>query len=117
MNNKELAAKIKCLCKEKGITVKFLLEECNISRGFIYDLEKRNSTPLLSTLNAIADHLNISVDYLLGNTEQKEKPILELKDEQSIKLYNNIKSLSPEKVKQALDYVRYLASGQENQQK
>ena len=44
-----MAEKIKILCKTKKITVKLLLENCNINRNFIYDL-KNNNKPSIETL-------------------------------------------------------------------
>ena len=72
MQNTQLAEKIKETAKLKGITVKQLLENCNINKGFIYDLEKQNKTPSVDKILRIADYLDCSVDYLLGRTDVVE---------------------------------------------
>ncbi len=72
MDNIQIAKKIKQLCKSKNITVKTLLDDCNIGRGFIYNLEKRQQIPLADKLELIADYLDVSVDYLLGRTDEPQ---------------------------------------------
>ena len=67
MDNVQLAATIKTLCKGKS-----LLENCNINRNFMYDLEKKAQAPSADKLEAIADYLDCSVDYLLGRTDNPE---------------------------------------------
>ncbi|MBQ8389679.1 MAG: helix-turn-helix transcriptional regulator [Oscillibacter sp.] len=66
------AARIKSLCKERKLTVKGLLEQTNINRNFIYDLEKGGQIPSADKLERIANCLDCSVDYLLGRTDIPE---------------------------------------------
>ncbi len=63
---------IKNLAKNKNTTIKQLLDECNINKGFIYDLEHKKSYPSCDKLARIADYLDCSVDYLLGRTDNPE---------------------------------------------
>lgn len=72
MDNIQLATKIKQLCKQKKITVKVLLDDCGIGKGFIYELEKRERVPLADKLELIANYLDVSVDYLLGRTDNPQ---------------------------------------------
>ena len=65
MNNSQFAKMIKMTCKEKGISVSKLLDECDIRKSLIYDLEKRNYTPSVAVVEQIADYLECSIDYLL----------------------------------------------------
>ena len=71
MDNIQMAEKIKILCKTKKITVKLLLENCNINRNFIYDL-KNNNKPSIETLEKIADYFDCSTDYLLVRTDNPD---------------------------------------------
>ena len=66
MDNVQTANTIKDLCRARNITINTLLTDCNIRKGLIYDMEKRDKTPSPEILERIADHLNCSVDYLLG---------------------------------------------------
>ncbi len=69
MNNAYTAAVIKSLCKDQGITVSALLEQCGIRKSLIYDMERRDGTPSTEIMEKIADRLDCSVDYLLGRTD------------------------------------------------
>ena len=72
MNNEQTAVIIKNLCKSEGYSISNLLSECNIRKSLIYDLEKRDSTPSVEVLEKIADFFSVSVDYLLGRTDNPE---------------------------------------------
>ncbi len=68
-NTNEISNIIKSCTKNKNVTMKQLLEECNINKGFIYDLEHKQSYPSCDKISRIADYLDCSVDYLLGRTD------------------------------------------------
>lgn len=72
MNNRQSAALIKAVCKDKGVTMSTLLTECGIRKSLIYDMEKRDWTPSAEVFEKIADYLDCSVDYLLGRTDNPE---------------------------------------------
>ena len=69
MKNEQFAKMIKQVCKEKRLPVSKMLIECGIRKGLIYDLEKRDWTPSVATVEAIADYLDCSIDYLVGRTD------------------------------------------------
>ena len=69
MDNACSAARIRACCKERGIAVSAILASCEIRKGLIYDMEKRDWTPSAEILERIADYLDCSVDYLLGRTD------------------------------------------------
>lgn len=69
MNNaQQIAFLIKQLTKDKNITIKQLLENCELNINTISELAKGKQ---LSYVNfaKIADYLGVSVDYLLGRTD------------------------------------------------
>lgn len=67
-NNQEIAFKIKQSAKDKKITIKQLLEECNLNVNYISQFANgRDMTGM--NLYKIADYLGVSVDYLLGRTD------------------------------------------------
>ena len=68
MQNIQISNNIKKLCKEKGISITELQKHCDLSKSFIYDLEKRSASPSCQKVSSIADYLECSVDYLLGRT-------------------------------------------------
>lgn len=86
MQNITLSLNIKQRCIEKGISLNSLIQNCGLSKSFIYDLEKRNSSPSCDKIQKIADSLNCSVDYLLGRTNFAT----EINSHNTIKGNNNI---------------------------
>ncbi|HEM5195289.1 TPA: helix-turn-helix transcriptional regulator, partial [Streptococcus suis] len=59
--------KIKELCKKRGISLNKLEEELGFSRNTIYSMKSKK--PNAERLQEIADYLNVSLDYLLGRTD------------------------------------------------
>ena len=69
--------KIAALCNERGISITTMCKESGVSRAPLSDLKMGRSKTLASaTLSKIAAYFGVSVDYLLGNTEEKEKPLV-----------------------------------------
>lgn len=61
------------LLKEKNISAAKLLDDCKIGKNQYTYWRKNGNVPSGATLQKIADYFGVSVDYLLGKTEQKEK--------------------------------------------
>lgn len=61
--------KIKDLANEKGVSLSELERSIGISNGSISKWEK--SSPKADTLQKVADYFNVSVDYLLGRTNNR----------------------------------------------
>lgn len=55
--------------KERGITAKTLSLETGIPQSTITDWKNGRTVPPIDKFFAIANYLNLSVDYLLGRTE------------------------------------------------
>lgn len=71
INTLQVSETIKKTCKFRKKTIKEMLEYCDINRNFMYDL-KNNKIPASDKLEAIADYLDCSVDFLLGRTDKPE---------------------------------------------
>lgn len=69
MNNEQMANRIKSICKQKKISISELLSDCELTKSFIYDLERRKTSPSCDKIYKIANRLECSVDYLLGITD------------------------------------------------
>lgn len=65
---------LKDLRLEKGVKQKEVAEKCDISPQCISQLELGTRNPTGTTLVALADYFNCSVDYLLGRTEDFSSP-------------------------------------------
>jgi len=62
--------RIEELAKQKGISRTKLLQDCGV-RSYVDNLNK-GRLPKVDTISRIADYLDISVDYLLGRTDNPE---------------------------------------------
>ncbi len=71
-----LYEKIISLCDEKGIKGGKMCTDIGMSKGILTDLKMGRQSGI-STANAqkIASYFGVSVGYLLGEEEKKEKPI------------------------------------------
>lgn len=83
MNNKQyesavIASKVKAAAKNKGVTVKQMLDEIGLAKGTLDNF--KTSMPKADNLAKIADYLGVSVDYLLGR-EQKSAPDADIRGE------------------------------------
>ncbi|MDP7979105.1 helix-turn-helix domain-containing protein [Bacillus sp. WLY-B-L8] len=61
---------IKELCQNKGISVSKLEEELEFGQNTIYQWKKR--TPSVERVQKVADYFDVSIDYLLGRTSNKD---------------------------------------------
>lgn len=75
------------LIKQKGVTRTTLTKELHIGANQIKYWENNGNVPDGLTLIKLADYFNVSVDYLLGKTDKKnkatpkEQPISEIEKE------------------------------------
>lgn len=76
--------KIKKLAKEQGKSLSFICAQLKTSRTFFLDVERGKSSLKPDRLAQIADILGTTPEYLRGETDIKEKPLLseELSDEE-----------------------------------
>ncbi|MDE7364509.1 MAG: helix-turn-helix domain-containing protein [Ruminococcus sp.] len=68
-NPQEIAKTIKELAKDKKITVGKMLSDCELGVNTLSSMQAGGFFPRLEAINKIADYLGVSVDYLLGRTE------------------------------------------------
>lgn len=76
--------RIKEISKQRGLNLKKTATEAGLSENAIY--KWKTQTPQSNALQDVADVLGVSVDYLLGNTDEMhsnkkdDKKIADLKD-------------------------------------
>lgn len=88
------------LKKDKGITDTQFQKDIGVYSTALAEWKNGKTTSYLKKLPKIAEYFNVSVDYLLGNTDIKEKPAGESADELSdydIRVLKWFRSLPPEK--------------------
>ena len=65
--------KLKLLRAKKGITQKQLAEVLNIQPNSAQRLEYGTARPSLDTVIAIADYFDVSLDYLVGRSDDPKR--------------------------------------------
>lgn len=62
--------RIKQISKKRGFSLTQVNDKANLGKNTIYSWKTKE--PSINNLKAVADVLNVSVDYLLGNTDNPE---------------------------------------------
>lgn len=65
---------LRSLRKGRGMTMKELGKLIGVSESAISQYETDKREPDYSTLQVLSDYFGVSTDYLLGRTDEKEKP-------------------------------------------
>lgn len=68
----QVADRIKKTAHLRHLLVKDLLVECGLSKNTLSTMKSGGCFPRVEALVSIAEHLNCSVDYLLGRTDDPE---------------------------------------------
>jgi transcriptional regulator with XRE-family HTH domain len=79
--------------KEQNLKQKDLTDHLNISENCFGSWKRDANQSYLKYLHAIADFLGVSVEYLRGETDQKEKPPIGI-DERLKELYDMTEGLN-----------------------
>lgn len=93
---------------------KDLCEYLNISKQAFTEWKGGRNNSYVKHLPKIAEYLDVSVDYLLGKTNEKKSTPTESADAEGLEVLKQIRELSPEKQKQVFDYVRFLSTQKED---
>lgn len=79
------------LMEESGVKASQITRDLHISSGNISDWKSGKAAPTKAALITLADYLGTTPEYLLGETEKKEKPSAEKREEPSILYLENKK--------------------------
>lgn len=101
---------IKRIRTSNGLTQKQLGEIVNVSQQAVGKWEKGIAEPDGTILTLLADHFNVTVDYLMGRSEEKNNPLTPEESERVNKFDELFSSLSEEQQKNAIDYMKFLLS-------
>ncbi|EAD5866352.1 XRE family transcriptional regulator [Listeria monocytogenes] len=96
---------IKKLCKKRGISVTMLENELGLPDNTIY--QWKNRMPSVERLQVVADYFNVSIDYLLGRTDN---PIIDSDiTPEAATLAAHIDSAATEEdMKKILEYIDFI---------
>lgn len=110
--------KIKELAKEKGLKLQAVCDKIGASRYRFYDWERGKSSPSESDLEALAVILGTTVDYLTDKTEQKNKPLTEVRGYslETIDVLNQIEQLNPANRAKLQELLRLFLADQDKKQ-
>lgn len=61
-----LGKKIRDVCKEKNVRLSTMLDDLGLGKNYLIHLNQGTS-PTIDKLAKIANYLDVSVDYLIGN--------------------------------------------------
>lgn len=97
--------RLKTLRETEKLTQEEMGKICSVSKANISKYESNLIHPPLDTLRIIAEHFNVTIDYLLGFTSEKNKN-LELEDEYIAVLHSaKINNITPERLKRLIDFL------------
>lgn len=109
--------RIRELRKQKGVSQKELSIELSLSQPTVCAWEKGVKEPSSKSALKLADYFGVSMDYLLGRSDniapQKEQPIIDKDDELRMRIINRVKVLSDPALIRTWDYLEGLQAGQE----
>ena len=64
-----LGQKLRELAEEKGLSIKKIAKDCDIPYTTLSNYLNRGTEPSLKQLCAFADYFDVTVDYLVGRTD------------------------------------------------
>lgn len=99
-NSQEVAADIKRLASEQGVSAKDMLSECGLSKNALSSMQAGGYLPRVENLCKIADYLNVSVDALLGR-DTKKAPDVSVRSE----IIAKVKQMSDDQANQLLAFL------------
>lgn len=74
MTHINLFETVKALCKEKGISIRKLESDLNMSQGSISHW--KTSHPSYQSIQRVADYFNVTTEYLLSNKSNLLQSVL-----------------------------------------
>lgn len=94
-----LKIRIKELRLQSNLSQAKLGAALNLTQQAVAKWEKGVAEPDVETLNKLACYFNVTVDYLLGNSNstdglQKEHPALSQREKDALKVYNTLAELN-----------------------
>ncbi len=68
-NSLDVSDRIKKVAKARNLSIGEILQSCGLSKNTLSTMQSREYLPRIETIAKLADFLDVSVDYLLGRTE------------------------------------------------
>ncbi len=108
------AERLKELRKKANITQLEFAKKFNVSNGAIGNWESGKRQPDSETLSKLADFFNVSIDYLVGRTDNPTPPTIdEQLDGVEFALYGEVKDMTEAQKRDVLNFIKFLKSQEE----
>ncbi len=98
----EIGTKLKALRLEKGVTLREVSVSIDSSESLLSKYERGSSEPGLRPLKKLSDYYNVSLDYLLGFTEERQP------DTSLDKLTELFSNLTEVKKREVIRYIQFI---------
>lgn len=72
IDTEELARRLRQLRKETGETLEQVGKAVGVTRQYMSSIERGKQTPGKTVINTLADHFDVDLNYLYGNTDQRK---------------------------------------------
>lgn len=99
----DFTSRLKSLRKEKGITQEMLAKHLDLPDSTLRRYETEGNIPKRERLELIADYFGVSIDYLMGRTDDKTKKL----SEGARELYNAIDLSEDDAIKKIMETFSY----------
>ena len=116
MDTLAFISKYEAVLKSKKIPKMQFYKDCGITDAAVSQWRKGKTNPAMTTISRISEYLEVSVAYLLGEEEQKEKPATEIGNRQS-EIDFIFSQLTPSRQSKLLELARlYLDDQRKNEE-
>lgn len=106
---------IEALCKANHTNITAMCRDLNISRSTLTELKQGRSQSLsAATTNKIARHFNVSVSYLLGESEEKNAARAVTDDEIKFALFGGADDITDEMFNEVKAYAQFVRERKKN---
>ncbi|WP_394238072.1 helix-turn-helix domain-containing protein [Niallia oryzisoli] len=85
----DIGSKVRAIRNRKKITIAQMCEGTGLSKGFVSNLENNHTSPSISTLQTIANFLEVPLPYLLLEKQQHMRVVK--KNERTYSTHNSLK--------------------------
>lgn len=111
--------RLKQLRAEKNLSQKDLADHINVSRSTVAMWESGSSQPNNELLKLLSNYFSVSVDYLLDNTDQKEKftqknVAIPSSDDIKFALFNGDKEITDEMYEEVKRFAQFVKERNKN---
>lgn len=111
----DTVSRIFMLMEERNVTAAQVTKEAGLTSGLLTQWKQRKQKPSTEAIVKLATYFNVSVDYLLGLTDENDKLATGSGKEQLSEFAVMLEKLSPEALEQVKKYTRFVLDEQEKE--